>query len=98
MSLEQIKVALVSVLKEVIELSGSTWQEVGPTTKPIGDLAGFDSLCSIEATVLVEQRLGYTTQLCQGSLFVSDDGARALTVEEVVSRIQQLAQKQTEAK
>jgi hypothetical protein len=53
--------------------------------KPIGDLDGFDSYCSIEATVLIGQRLGTTFEL--ESIFISEDGTRALTIDEIVERV-----------
>ena len=85
MSKEQIQAALVAVLKQVQELSGRAWNALKPTDKPIGSLAGFDSLCSIEATVMVEQKLGVA--LGANSVFVSDDGKRALSIEEITQRV-----------
>jgi hypothetical protein len=85
MSKEQIRAALVAVLKQVQELSGRTWSILKPTDKPIGSLDGFDSLCSIEATVMVEQKLGVA--LGTNSVFVSDDGKQALSIEEITQRV-----------
>jgi hypothetical protein len=80
---------LLEVLKNVQELCGREWVTIPATAKPIGALAGFDSLCSIETTVLVEQKLG-CSPLGPSSLFISEDGKRALTLQEVSQRIDKM--------
>ena len=89
MSAEEIVVILFEVLKQVQEMSGRPVEDLTELDVPIGHLAGFDSLNSIEVTLLVEARLK-----CElpgnVSLFVSEDGRRALTVEEVAQRIKKL--------
>ena len=89
MAPEGIQTLVIDVLKEVQELSGRKWEGIPITGKPIGDLPGFDSLCSIEATVLVEQKLGGAS-LGVSSLFISDDGKRALTLREVSDRVHKM--------
>ena len=90
---ETIQTVVLDVLKEVQELCGRKWGGVPIAAKPIGALAGFDSLCSIEATVLVEQKLG-CGPLGASSLFISEDGKRALTLQEISSRIHKLITEQ----
>lgn len=97
MSADEIRKHLVDVLKQVSDLGGHEWAGIAASKKPIGDLIGFDSLCSIEATVLIEEKLG-CERLCDGSLFISEDGCNALTVQEVVERIQQLVTAQQKEK
>src|ERR1700741_4388387 len=85
----EIQAAIFDVLKDVQELSGRQWVPLPATAKPIGVLAGFDSLCSIETTVLLELKLG-CAPLGPSSLFISEDGKRALTVQEVSQRIHKM--------
>jgi len=88
-----IQAAVLDVLKEVQELSGRSFLSLTATARPIGALAGFDSLCSMEATVMVEQKLG-CEPLGPSSLFISEDGKRALTLQEVSERIHKLVSAQ----
>jgi hypothetical protein len=87
-----ISLSLIKILTEVQELSGRPLCLMNNATKPIGDLDGFDSLSSIEATVMLESALGINAD-CD-SLFISEDGAKALTIEEIVARISLLVEPQ----
>jgi len=89
MSLDEIQSAVIEVLRDVQTLSGRSWIGLAPTDKPIGDLDGFDSLSAIEATVLVEGKLD-CHDLEVDSIFISEDGKRALTVKEIANRISSL--------
>lgn len=89
MTPETIQAAILEVLKEVQEVCGRQLGTLTGDEKPIGALDGFDSLCSIEATVLVEQKLG-CAPLGPSSLFISEDGKRALTLQETSHRIHDL--------
>jgi hypothetical protein len=89
MSLEEIEGLVLEVLKQVQELSGREWAGLSAGNKPIGELDGFDSLCSIEATIMVEQKLGGDS-LGAESLFITDDGIRACTIREIAERIQKI--------
>ena len=89
MSLDKIQSSVIEVLREVQELCGRPWTGIEPTATPIGDLEGFDSLCSVEATVMIEGKLG-SRQLEVDSLFISEDGSHALTVKEIAQRISKL--------
>jgi len=86
MSPAELQSAILSVLQEVQTLSGRTWAGLSETAKPLLDLDGFDSLCGLEATVMVEERLG-CGDLGVDSVFVSDDGQRSLTVREIAERL-----------
>ncbi len=89
MSLEKIQTIVLDVLREVQTLSGREWAGLIPDAKPIGQLEGFDSLCAVEATVLVEERLG-CGDLEIDTVFVAEDGSRALSVKEIAQRISKL--------
>jgi acyl carrier protein len=86
MNVTQITAALQGILTEVQEMSCRPTASLTGADKPIGQLDGFDSLSSIEATVMIEAKLGIDAK-CD-SLFISEDGSKALTVEEVVQRIE----------
>jgi acyl carrier protein len=73
------------VLAEVQGLSGYPAPTLTLDSKPIGDLPGFDSLSSIEATVLLEQKLG--RELDSESVFISEDGRHALNVNQIAHRV-----------
>jgi hypothetical protein len=92
MSTNEIQSLVLDVLKEIQILSGRPWEGLDPSAAPIGELDGFDSLTGVEATVMIEQRLG-GRDLDLESLFVSDDGKHALTVQEVAERISKLLDK-----
>lgn len=88
MSLEAIQAEVLGVLREVQELSGRGWSELRPDLPPIGSLDGFDSLASVEATVMIEQKLGCDLEM--DSVFLSDDGTHALTVKQICERLAKL--------
>ena len=81
----EVRTALVATLKELQAFSDRPWTDLSWSAKPIGCLDGFDSLASIEATVLLEEKLGRT--LKPETVFLSPDGKTALNVEEVCERI-----------
>ena len=89
MLLEHIQQAAIAVLREVQTLSGRAWTPLSPTSNPFKDLDGFDSLCSIEATVMLEEKLG-VRDLNTVSVFVSEDGKHGLTIAETAQLIQKL--------
>ena len=71
---------------QVQEASGRPLENINHSTRPIKDVAGFDSLSGVEATVILSESLG-------GDLpddynpFVSEDGRRALSVSEVTDNL-----------
>src|ERR1017187_6597355 len=89
LTVSEMETQLREVLAIVQELSGHESQEITGTTKPIGDLAGFDSLTGVESTTMLAERLGCTLGLKRGTVnvFVSPDGCRALTVAEIAKRL-----------
>jgi hypothetical protein len=92
MSPNEIQSLVLDVLKEIQILSGRSWEGLDASATPLGELDGFDSLTGVEATVMIEQKLG-GQDLDLESLFVSDDGKHALTVQMVAERISKLLDK-----
>lgn len=83
----------MDALREVQTLGGHDWA-VPPRDAPvIGTLEDFDSLTGIEATVLVEQKLANALgvpeplDLKSDSIFVSRDGRKALSLDQVVANV-----------
>jgi acyl carrier protein len=76
---------VVRVLKTVQELSGHQAVEISDSTCPIGDLIQFDSLCGVEASVLISTELGF--ELPGVNAFVNEQGTKALTVGEIADVI-----------
>jgi len=86
LDLKEVASVITGAISDIQRLSGREPTVPGDLhIKPIGDLDGFDSYCSIEATVLIGQRLGKTFEL--ESIFISEDGTRALTIDEIVERV-----------
>jgi acyl carrier protein len=81
----EISTVLIAVIKESQVLSGRSWHLLRDDSKPIGALEGFDSLCALEATTILEEKLGCS--FGDESIFVSSDGTRALTMNEIINRI-----------
>ena len=87
MTVDALTKTIVSVLEELQRASGRTCGPLSGTTKPIGDLTGFDSLSAIEATVAIEAALH--KELGIDNLFVAEINGRkrALTITEPAQRI-----------
>lgn len=83
MSIDEVEAAVIELLGELQHLSGRPGRELTPSSEPIGDLDGFDSLAAIEATVYLEKKLGCEVE-CD-SLFVAD--GRSLTITQVAARV-----------
>lgn len=85
MSEQSYESLVVDVLHQAQEMSGRKWSDLSIECKPIGDLEGFDSLTAVEATVMIEEKLGCNLE--SESVFVSEDGRRALTIREICERL-----------
>ena len=57
MNKQEIQLMLFDSLKNVQEMSGNEWTDLNESSIPLNVLPGFDSLCSVEATALIESRL-----------------------------------------
>ena len=84
----QIESIVTEVLQAVQESSGETYTDLASNDEPIGKLAGFDSLTGIEATVMIEKKLN--CEINRDSVFVSEDGDRALTLAEICGHLEQI--------
>ena len=92
MGSSDVEAIVFEALREVQELGGHEWRPVAPNAAVIGVLEGFDSLTGIEATVIVDQKIGKKLGRVEplagiDSIFVSRDGRKALSVAEVVSTV-----------
>lgn len=88
MTKDEFRSMVLDVLQEVQKMSGREWSDLCADARPIGNLDGFDSLSAVEATVMIEEKLG--CELGIDSVFVSDDGRRALTLVEISERLSEL--------
>lgn len=82
---EDIIRVLCDVLAEIQESTGRAKKQITGSMCPIGGLADFDSLNAVEATVLIEQRLGI--ELDCANIFVNAEGTKAISVSEAASTI-----------
>jgi hypothetical protein len=83
---------LIETIREVQEMSGHAPMSIDAQTCPIGDLESFDSLRSVETTVLLSMKLKREFKSPKGeiNIFVSKNGRQALTISEVVDRLVEL--------
>jgi len=88
MTPQELLPVVLEVLREAQQLSGREWTPLAPDAKPIDVLDGFDSLAGVEATVMIEEKLGTTLDI--ESVFVSEDGKKALTVKQICERLAKL--------
>lgn len=88
MTQDEIRSVILDVLQEVQRLSGHEQADLDLSDRPIGCLDGFDSLTGVEATVMIEERLGQKLQV--DSVFVSEDGTRSLSLQQASARIARL--------
>lgn len=80
---EAVKLVIRIVL-EIQEIGGCETIRVNKRTIPIGGVPGFDSLNGVELAAMVdaEVEIGEVGNLC-----ASQDGKRALSVDEIANRI-----------
>jgi len=76
------------IVKAIVQIQKNSGrelpEEVSGRTKPIGDLEGFDSLNGLELSVVIAAEFDIDSR---ENLCVSEDGRRALTVNEMVARV-----------
>ncbi len=72
---------VIQAVTLVQELSGRGAGVIDSSTRPVGDIEGFDSLSGVEATVILSESLGH--EIPDDNPFVSKDGRRALSVAEI---------------
>ena len=78
---------VAEAVRQVQETSRRTISEVGPnTTCPLIDVEGFDSLSSVEATVILSESLGVGVNL-PDSVFLPEEGDRNLSISEIANNV-----------
>lgn len=86
MTRQQAEAAVIGAIVEIQEMSGRERVKITGKTIPIGAVPGFDSLNGLEATILIDQRLGIETPN-DARLFTNDTGQKAIPVSEIAQRI-----------
>ena len=87
-----IQLALFEILKDVQTMSGYPCDNLTSRLVPINDLEGFDSLLSVEVTVLIEEKLNCELSTDE-SIFICSDGERPLCVEEIAKKVKTMIEK-----
>ncbi len=75
---------VIQAVTKVQETSGRSVKGIGPDTRPLKELQDFDSLCGVEATVLLSEAVGRDLP---DSVFVAREGSRVLSVKEIAERV-----------
>jgi|SRR5882672_6623911 len=96
---EEIRIAVLSALKEIQEMSGRSWTPLSDNSRPIGVLVGFDSPNGVEFCCALELKLGCeipdVDNLCVEDLPKGRRRARTVKeIVEVVGKIVEVGQKQ----
>lgn len=91
MNKEEIQNQLIGSIREVQKLNGYPREKIEANTKPLDDLTNFDSLCAVEATVMLSELLKKDIE-GDVNLFVSNKGD-SLSVSEIARRIHNLLSK-----
>lgn len=86
MDRQQIVAKVVQTVTQIQEVSGRSSAGIGASTRPVQDVEGFDSLCAVEATILLSESLGVALP-DDYNPFISDDGERALSVGEMADTL-----------
>ena len=75
---------IILAVTQVQETSGRSVGRIGPDTRPLKDLQDFDSLCGVEATVLLSAAVGHELP---DSVFVPQLGNRLLSAKEIADGV-----------
>ena len=86
MDKQEIVTKVVQTVAHVQEVSGRSSAGIGPSTRPVGGVDGFDSLSGVEATVMLSESLGVDLP-DNYNPFISSDGSRALSVGEIADNL-----------
>lgn len=86
MDRQEIVTKVVQTVVQVQEVSGRSSAGIGPSTRPVGGMEGFDSLSGVEATVMLSESLGVELPNNYNP-FISKDGKRALSVGEIAETL-----------
>ena len=91
MTQHEAEAGVTCVIVEIQEMSGRERCEIVSGTKPIGDVAGFDSYNAIEAMILVAEHLSVDVP-GDANIFINEAGDTALTVAEIAERVIEIAE------
>ena len=75
------------VIEAVTQVQNSSGRSIGgisPDSRPFKDLQDFDSLCGLEATVLLSEAVGRDLP---DSVFAPEEGSRVLSVNEIADKV-----------
>ena len=86
MDKQEIITKVIQTVTQVQEVSGRPSVGIGLSTRPVADVEGFDSLCSVEATVMLAADLGIDVPRDYNP-FISEDGKRALAIDEIADTL-----------
>ena len=89
MDKQEVNTRVVQAVCVVQEMSGRSAGNIGSGTRPIRDLDGFDSLSGVEATVVLSELLGHELP-DDFNPFVSEDGRRALSIDEIIDSVENI--------
>lgn len=92
---EAVKI-VCEVLAEIQSISGRAPTEMSGSTCPIGDLADFDSLNGVEATVALSRRVG--VDLPDINAFVNKEGTKPRTVSEIADCVCEITARKESSK
>lgn len=75
---------VMNAITQVQEASGRKVQAMTSDTRPLGDLDGFDSLSSVEATLFLSETLAGDVP---DSVFLPENGGQPLSVNEIAKSV-----------
>lgn len=87
MSRQEIVKLVTETVMEIQEKSGRPVPTMTGETRPLLDLAGFDSLNGLELTHMLAAALGFEPPM---TLCKSDDGRRALSITGIADKVHTL--------
>ncbi len=83
MNKSELRAAVIAAIAEVEARCGRDAPELKDDTRPVTDLAEWDSLLGVEATLIVEDNIG--KEIALESIFVTEDDDRtARSIDEIV--------------
>ena len=86
MDKQEIVTTIVQTVAHVQKVSGRSSVGIGLSTRPVEDVEGFDSLNGVEAIVMLSESLGVDLPEDYNP-FISSDGRRALSVDEIADTL-----------
>ena len=96
MEKEEVTEKLIHAIAEVQKMSGRPLEAINSATKPVGGIQGFDSLNGVEAAVILSESLG--CELPAETLFVSEEGKRALSIDEISADVCKIIEEKKDKK